>query len=124
MTQPDTSIAITHEQLTQLAYKAAGAALAYAGCAPDDLPSCMEELEPVVDGFVIDLVLVAEAAPSFGSLVVGTAELQRDTAKALRLAVSVLLGPDPALRAEAIGVLEALAGEIEDSTSRLEELRS
>lgn len=54
--QPDRSYAVTGEQLAQLAYKAAGAALAYAGCEADDLPSCMLELEPTVDSFVIDLV--------------------------------------------------------------------
>jgi len=56
------------------------------------------------------------------NIIATTIDLQRYHARALRLAVSVMHGPDPELRAEAVAAIEHLAASMEDSTARLEEL--
>lgn len=60
--------------------------------------------------------------PAGDNLVRATIDLQRDVEQAIRLAINVLRGPDPRMRAEALERLEALADEMATSTARLQEL--
>jgi len=52
--QPDTSICVTREQVTQLAWRCAGAGMAAAGADLEELEVIGRELEPTLDELVAE----------------------------------------------------------------------